>query len=110
VSPCTPACPGLQLFGGEDELLDMMTSSMFFLFGAPRPVPLRHRATMGAPVESFADFKARAVAAAMAAGERFIVFGGLPDRSEPGMNEIPLGGICFRDVLPRDSSDDRAEA
>jgi hypothetical protein len=31
-----------------------------------------------APGESFADFKARAVAAAMAAGERFVVVRGLP--------------------------------
>ena len=31
-----------------------------------------------APVESFADFQARAVAAATAAGERFVVIGGIP--------------------------------
>jgi hypothetical protein len=41
---------------------------------------------MRGPSESFADFRARALAAAKAAAERFIVVGGLPlddERSPP---------------------------
>jgi hypothetical protein len=34
----------------------------------------------------------------------------IPLRSGPGGNEVPLKRICFRGVLARDSSDDRAKA
>lgn len=36
-----------------------------------------------APAESFADFQTRATAAATAAGERFVIIGGLPPRVLP---------------------------
>jgi hypothetical protein len=46
----------------------------------PHSLPLAICAGERASAESFAEFRAQAVAAATAAGEPFIIFGGLPHR------------------------------